>query len=459
LQGTANVKKQQLKVALLTSLGTALAISALRFVGILQPVELPAFDLTMRSRPSELKKDLNILVIEVTKEDKKIQQNSIRQSASSLSDEYLNLLLKKLIPLEPRIIGIDNYLNHSIDPKYTAIHNSLQSGDLVAVCKTTGASRVRNSSEPENEPPKDASKFGFGDTIADPDDISRRHLLATNSEQPGASCNSPWALSTRLAYEYLYLDPQEIQLHIDDHAIQIAKNVKVGNREKHQLYKHSVLSKFSDRGSFLQYFAANTGGYQGFNFDDRGYQIPLNYRLFENSITKAIPSISLQQALDLPSDRLKQAVRDKLILIGTTDADHGDIVTTPYGKIPGVFHQAQMTSQLISAALDDNRPLFWATPFWVDSSIVLLCSTIGGLLVWTICDRHWLLLGLGSGIVVFLYGGSVALLTVSGYWFPLVPASLGLVITGICVKIYLSRATKVPPIASNSLSSLSYNNR
>jgi CHASE2 domain-containing sensor protein len=174
----------------------------------------------------------------------------------------------------------------------------------------------------------------------------------------------------------------------------------------------------------------------------------------DNSILKATPSISLQQALDLPSEQLKQAVRDKLILIGTTDADYGDIVTTPYGKIPGVFHQAQMTSQLISAALE-NRPLFWAAPFWVDSSIVLLCSTIGGLLVWAIRDRHWLILVISSGIVMILYGSSVALLTISGYWFPLVPALLGLVITGSCVKIYLSRATKFPASDSNSLSLLS----
>jgi CHASE2 domain-containing sensor protein len=145
--------------------------------------------------------------------------------------------------------------------------------------------------------------------------------------------------------------------------------------------------------------------------------------------------------LTLPDRELKQLVEHKIVLIGTTDSRYKDIAKTPYAPqsdnrcpeydgsqcIPGVFLQAQMTSQLVNAALE-NRPLFWAHPFWIDSSIILLCSTTGGLLAWAIRDRY-LLLGCGGGIVAILCGGSVALLTISGYWFPLVPALLGLVTT------------------------------
>jgi CHASE2 domain-containing sensor protein len=445
LQGDGKTRKRHLQVALLTSLATAIAISAIRFMGILQPLELNAFDLTMRSRPSEVQKDSNLLVIEVTAADTEIQRNNGANSGSSLSDEYLNRLLAKLTPLAPRVIGIDNFLSHQIDPKYSSIHNSLKSGDLVAVCKTTEASKGGDAlkKEPEKSPPLTATKFGFGDTIEDSDNVMRRHLLSmdTKSIKSGSSCNSDFALSTLLAYEYLYLDPQEIKLAInDDDTIEIRKQLPSSNPQNSQLpTKHKILRKLS----------ANTGGYQGFNFDDGGYQLLLNYRSFNNSVREAIPTISLKEILELSSEQLKKTVGDRLILIGTTDPNYGDIAKTPYGSIPGVFLQAQMTSQLISAALE-NRPLFWAHPVWIDSSIILLFSTIGGLLVWTLRARHWLLLGLGSGIVIILCSSSVVLLTIAGYWFPLVPTLLGLVITGSCVKIYLSPATKFRAIGSNS---------
>lgn len=315
LQGDGKTRKRHLQVALLTSLATTIAISAIRFVGILQPLELNAFDLTMRSRPSEVQKDSKLLVIEVTPEDTEIQRNNGANSGSSLSDKYLDRLLAKLTPLAPRVIGIDNFLSHQIDPKYSSIHNSLKSGDLVAVCKTAEASKAGDAlkKEPEKSPPLTATKFGFGDTIEDSDNVMRRHLLSmdTKSIKSGSSCNSDFAFSTLLAYEYLYLDPQEIKLAInDDDTIEISKQINSSKSQNSQLpTKHQFLRKLS----------ANTGGYQGFNFDDGGYQLLLNYRSFNNSVREAIPTISLKEVLELPSDRLKQIVNDRLILIGTTD--------------------------------------------------------------------------------------------------------------------------------------------
>ena len=98
LQGMADTKQRQLKVVLLSSLVTTIAIAATRLLGILQPLELNAFDLAMRSRPSE-QLDSKILVIEVTMKDTDLQKKSGASSGSSLSDEYLNRLLKKIKPL------------------------------------------------------------------------------------------------------------------------------------------------------------------------------------------------------------------------------------------------------------------------------------------------------------------------------------------------------------------------
>jgi CHASE2 domain-containing sensor protein len=434
LQGVGKTRKRHLKVALLTSLATTIVISAIRFVGILQPLELNTFDLTMRSRPSEVQ-DPRIVVIKVTQADVERQkQQQELQNASSLSNSSLDRLLKLLEKYQPQIIGIDTFLNREIPAKYTAIKTSLGSGSLIPVCKVkTSADR-----ELEISPPLGAKLLSFADTIADRDGTMRRQLLSMDA-QPG-NCNTPYAISTMLAYQYLQAQRQPIELKIH------ANTLQLGTKQ-------------------FQFLTAHTGGYQ--QFDSRGYQMLVNYRS-NDSLTAAIPSISLGEILTLSDpEKLKEWIANKIVLIGTTDSSFKDISKTPYEPlntdpcpeydgsqcIPGVFLQAQMTSQLISAALD-RRPLFWAHPFWIDSSIVLLFATTGALLAWSV-PRLWVLVSLGGCIIAILCGGSVMLLATFGYWFPLIPSIFGLIIAGSCVKIYLLKGTKFRSINSNFLVSTS----
>jgi CHASE2 domain-containing sensor protein len=433
LRGGVNIRRQQLKVAAAGGVITTIAIAAIRCLGILQPIELQAFDLTMRSRPAE-RPDTHLLVIEIDATDTQTQRKQGLNPGGSLADASLDRLLAKLRPLAPRTIGIDNFLDRPIAPKYLAISAGLKSGDLIAVCKTAGASKSKDPTirSPETPPPPTAAKFGFGDTISDPDGTLRRQLLSmdTKAIKPGSSCNSDFALSTLLAYEYLYLDPQAVKLAIGTEKIAI-------DRPHHQSIGHPVLHKFSPL-DFQNYLMSTTGGYRGADFDDGGYQLLLNYRAIDNSLRTAIPTMSLQEALELPTDKLKQAVRDKLIIIGTTDDNYGDIAKTPYGSISGVLFQAQMTSQLLGAALE-QRPLIWALPLWIDLAIVLLSATAGALIAWGV-KNTWILVSLESGIIVIIAGGAVWLLASSGCWFPLIPTLLGLVITSGCVKIYLGHS-------------------
>jgi CHASE2 domain-containing sensor protein/uncharacterized protein YciU (UPF0263 family) len=361
LQGNADVRTHQLKIALLTSLGTAISIAAVRFLGILQPLELAVFDLTARLRPAEVQ-DSHLVVVQITREDVDEQKQTAtdRNNNASLSNRTLDNLLKHFTKYPPKIIGIDTYLDRQIDEKFIKAH--LKSGQLVSVCKVSD----RVSGEKETQPASGAELIGFGDTIADADGTMRRHLLSMDA-QPGA-CSTPYALNAMLAFAYLQDRPQPIDLKIHADSLQLGT-------------KHF---------SFLR---THTGGYQ--QFDDRGYQLPLNYRSTGAAIVDAIPSISLQKILTLPDRELKQLIENKIVLLGTTDSRYKDIAKTPYSPqsnnhcpeyegsqcIPGVFLQAQMTSQIVNAALE-NRPLFWAYPFWIDSSIVLIFSTIGALLAW-----------------------------------------------------------------------------
>jgi CHASE2 domain-containing sensor protein len=393
-----------LRKGLSIGLGTTLAISLIRFTGLLQPLELKAYDYTMQRRPSEIQ-DKIILVIKVIEKD---EPDRGKNQRNTLSDENLDKLLELILPIKPKIIvGLDNYLNHQIAPQYKSIKESLESGSLVAACFT------RNYDDGKYfKPPDNAISVGFGDIIYDQDNIVRRHLLSMDFS--AGYCTPSYALSTVLAHKYLDSSSQKLQLPFQPSQGQI------GNK--------SLI--------FLNY---HMGGYQ--NFDDRGYQTMLNYR-FTNALDDGLESISMKEILTWPRQKIESKIKDRIVLIGTTESYYKDkdIYETPYGTIPGVFLQGQMTSQLVNAALN-NRPLIWAYPFWYEIPMLLLTSVTGGLLA--LCVRNTLvLLGCGGVVIAILCVGSVILLTIAGYWFPLVPSILGFVISCSYATIYPLRAKK-----------------
>jgi CHASE2 domain-containing sensor protein len=296
----------------------------------------------MRSRPTEIQ-DEKILVIEVDGFKEPDRSNK----TNTLSDDRLETLLQKIFTYQPKIVGIDNFLSHEIDPKkHETLYESLLTGNLVTACQA----QVNNSER--FKAPKNARSFGFGNISVDNDRIVRRHLLsmAFNS----GFCTKPYAFSALLANQYFEdTDPRKPQLD----------KGRIGKKQ-------------------LNFLTNNMGG-------------------------KSI---------------------------------YPDFYETPYGKIPGVFLQAQMTSQLVNAALY-NRPLIWAYPFWGEIPMILLASVTGALLSWRV-RKVWILLGCGGGAISILFFGSVKLLEQVGYWFPLVPVGLGFTIVCISVTIYLFRETK-----------------
>jgi CHASE2 domain-containing sensor protein len=415
-QGNVKISHKLLRNGLYISVGATLAISLSRFLGVLQPLELKAYDLVMRSRSLEFP-DKEVLVIKVIEKDE--PKRGKNEHNNTLSDERLEKLLKLILPLEPKIIGFDNYLNHKIDPKYKTIRQSLESGDLVAVCES------KDGGGEEFNPPEGATWFGFGDIIHDNDDkIVRRHLLSMGNVQ-SSYCKPPYALSTLLANRYLENTDKKLDLPFQLDRSRIGSN-------------------------YLFFLNDRIGGYQ--NFDSGGYQIMLNYRrtnFWEKpplNWDNSIPINDILKAL-LPKLTLeiKDRIQGRIVLIGTSESNDRpgfkkDIHETPYGSIPGVFLQAQMTSQLVNAALY-QRPLIWAYPSWVEIPMILLASVTGALLSWRV-RKVWIVLCCGGGVIAILFFGSRTLLTRVGYWFPLIPVGLGFTIVCICVTFYLCREKK-----------------
>lgn len=382
--------RQALSTVMLASIVMTLLLMGVRYFGLLQSWELMAFDHLLRLRPQE-KPDSRILVITVTEEDVQAQSSNRR---GSLSDESLDKLLAKLEAYQPRVIGLDIYRDYAVKAAYPKLAERMRNSDrFVAVCQVSNP----QSSKPGIKPPPEVAPaaLGFSDIVIDADHVVRRHLLAL-TPPPSSPCTAPYALNVQLALRYLYTEGIQLQF-TPDGAWQLGKLT-------------------------FKPIEAHTGGYQG--VDALGHQILLNYRSFPNA-----PRITLEQALagQLQAD----AVKDKIVLIGTTAESFRDYSLTPYAspqgksqEIAGVFLQAQMVSQLLSAALD-GRPLLWTWNLWGEVFWVWGWGITGGLLATYL--RKVLDLALGMGVAFLsLYGFCLILLILYSYWVPFVPAAIAL---------------------------------
>ncbi len=429
-----------LRQLLLTSVVITLLVMGVRHLGIFQPLELQAFDQSLRLRPEE-NPDPRLLVVTVTEAD--IQAQKQRQGGS-LSDGALAQLLNKLGQFKPRVIGLDIYHDLPVisipnrdlyrtnaptidrvthQPREDGSHSRNNYKDLatrlhsneqiIAVCR---------SSEPENnnpgvKPPPEIppERLGFSDVVVDPDRIVRRHLLAL-TPNPASACTASYAFSFQLAVRYLE-----------------AKGILLKFTPEGYLQLGSIVFKP---------LSAHTGGYQ--NIDARGHQVLLNYRSTQN----IAPQVTLTQVLN--GQLNPNSVKDRIVLIGTTAESFNDYLSTPYQEMPGVLIQAQMVSQILSAVLN-QRPLLWVFSWWGEALWIWGWSLVGGILAWRLRALH---LGLTvTAALGTLYGLCFGLLT-QGCWVPLVPSALALAATsGTVVACSASQAqrTTAKPKCSNPM--------
>lgn len=413
-------QRLSLRRVFLTSGIVTAAVMGMRLLGLFQPLELQAFDQLMRLRPIE-KADPRLLIVTVTEEDLQLPEQ--KQRKGSLSDLALEKLLQKLEQFHPEVIGLDIYRDFPVE-KLPSLKSRLQNSDrLFAICKVSDPEFDPRGVQP---PPEVApERIGFSDVLADPDDsIVRRHLL--NFDPPLTSrCSANTALSFQLAHQYL-----------------TAKGIDTRFTPKGNLQIGNVV--------FPRLQPFQTGGYQ--RIDTKGYQLLLNYRPFD-SVDDIAVTVTLGDILsDRISPNLARTLDRRIVLIGLAAPSTGDAWFTPYSigrqglqkQIPGIYLQAQMVSQILSAVLDGRKPL-WVLPIWGDSIWIWAWSLVGGIIVW-----YWRspvrLVSVVCLTIAALYGSSWILL-LQGGWLPLVPAALALVVTGgrmAIVKLSLPNSSNLP---------------
>ncbi len=391
-----------LKMALFSSLAMSALVGGLRLTGVLQSVELQAFDQMMRSRPAE-EPDHRILLVTIDDADLANQRrNGESLKGTSISEKSLNQLLVKLKQYQPRAIGLDIYRDFPAEQR-DLITRFQQTDNLIGVCKGSDATETIKGGDatgttkglkPPPEIPKD--RLGFSDFIHDNDGVVRRHLMFMNQET-ASLCPASYALSMQLAFRYLL--PSGIQPKFNRQ-----KNLQLGN-------------------TVFPVLKSRTGGYQG--IDPNG-QILLNYR----SSKQIAEQVTLTQLLSSPINA--RAIKNRIVLIGVVaKGDFPDYWATPYGSIldeqmPGVLVQAHMISQILSAVLD-GRPLLRAWSPGIEVIWIWGWAMVGGVLAWR---WHSLLrLALVAGISVGMLYLVCFNLLIWGVWVPFVPSTLVLVLT------------------------------
>lgn len=403
-------KRNFVKLISIILIVTSLLIG-IRQLGILQPLELQAFDHLLQTRPPE-KPDSRILVVAVTEADIQSPKNEPRRG--SLSDVLLNKLLEKLESFQPRAIGLDIYRDFPVNKNYPDLSKHLQTNaNLIAVCKPTTESHDQGIAPPPEVP---SDNLGFSDVVIDPDGVLRRQLLAF-TPSPTSRCSAAYALSSQLAFRYLAAQ-KIFPTYTSEGYLKLDKTV-------------------------FKRLKSQTGSYQ--NIDAWGHQVLLNYR-YHRSPQSFVPQVTLTEVLN--GQLNARAVKDKVVLIGVIAPSSKDYFLTPHSlskesnqQMPGVIIQAQMVSQILAAVLD-GRKLFWDLPEWGEVIWILFWSLIGAI----IASRWQLSIRLGILVIalVVLYGLCFALF-LQGCWIPLVPAVLALVCTNVCILYVLKPKNSLLP--------------
>ena len=393
----------QLPLVFISSLLTTILLVFLRNLNIIQTLEFYAYDTLMQLRP-ESDPDPRLLIVTITEED--IQSQGTEPRLGSLSDKHLNLLLTKLEQHQPQIIGLDIYRDFAVSPNQQELVKRMQQSSLIAICKSTDTEQDPTGIAPPPEIP--SARLGFSDFVEDSDGVLRRHLLQL-SPDPTSPCTTDKAFNVQLAFNYL--KAQGIKAEFS------SQGIKLGNTTFPSLKSPAL-------------------GYQP--VDTNGIQLLLNYRSSPRNIAQQVTLNQILSGQINPS-----AIKDKIVLIGVTSASSGDYWSTPYGRgfaqrTPGVFLQAQMVSQLISAALD-KRPLLWVLPQWGEFCWIWVLSLTGGLITWYFHRNSLIIITLS--ITVGTLALTCFVLLIQGCYLPLVPPILTLIVSSSQVY-YLTKKIK-----------------
>ncbi|MGB3509725.1 MAG: CHASE2 domain-containing protein [Microcoleaceae cyanobacterium] len=328
-----------------------------------------------------------------------------------ISDEIMAKLILKLKAKQPKAIGLDIYRDLPVAPGNQKLLDVFRSTpNLVGIEKVIG--------ETIAPPPilSQLKQVGSSDLLLDADGKIRRALITTSTK------NGDMRDGIGVKLALMYLKEKGINLEI------------LNDKKQHyQLGKATFIPLTPTSGV---YASPDTGG----------YQIMLNYK----GGLEFFPNFSVSQVLN--DDIPENLIRDRIVIIGTTAESLKDIFLTPYNstlldkidKMPGVVVHANITSQILSAAIDGRVMLRVASKYfeWI---WMVMWSVIGVVCTW------WILASLRIGNNAFFVGTMIIIVLSSctllgicygsflgGVVLPLFSPWLGLTLSAIMATNYHS---------------------
>ncbi|MBW4443857.1 MAG: CHASE2 domain-containing protein [Plectolyngbya sp. WJT66-NPBG17] len=374
----------------LPGLVVIVGVTIARFYGVLQPFELMAFDQLLRLRPLEPMDD-RITIVGITEAD--IQ----RTKAYPIPDGVIADLFQRLQTYQPTVIGLDIVRDIPVEPGHAALESLFRTRRNIIGAEI--ALPGRHGFTVRAPAALDFEQIGFADVVPDEDGNHRRSLLAAASST--SRQDYPFSFSLRVAQHYLAAQGIELENGIRD-----TDAFRFGKTELTRIQPHS-------------------GGYVQVETD--GNQILLNPRNRVNPFR--VLSLGQIQSGQLDPNW----IRGKIVLIGMMSFSAKDLVSSGAivginpGQIHGIEMQAHSTSQIISAVLDQRSLLqVWNKPW---EYLWIIVWGVLGISLGRFLRSPWkILFGLGIASVS-LIGICFGLILV-GWWVPVVPALLVLVLNG-----------------------------
>ncbi|MFM7325614.1 MAG: CHASE2 domain-containing protein, partial [Nodosilinea sp.] len=291
-----------LKTVILSSVMAGALVSGIKFLTVIEPLELFIFDWLVRSQPQRSLHPRITLV--------GISEDDLQQYGWPMNDDQLATLLATLQAHRPSVIGLDLYRSTRRPPGDTALEKQLAAENLIVIKK------VYAEGEGEVPPPPGVGpeRVGFNDLPTDADKVTRRTLLYV-----GRSQDHSFGLRVTLADQAHRGKPLAVRTGGD------------------YLYLGDIP---------LKALGDSNGGYQA--EDSSGYQILMRY--YDRQTTPR--SLSLSQVLSGQFD--PSWVTDNIVLIGSIAPSLKDQFSTPFSfgqgdelTMPGVMVHAQIVSQLL----------------------------------------------------------------------------------------------------------------
>lgn len=379
---------EAVRVCGLTTLTVTMILLGLRQLGILQSLELMAFDHMVRSRPDR-DYDPRLLLVGITEEDIPYFKRW------PLSDGQIADLLAKISAAQAEVIGLDIYRDIPFEPGGEKLAKELKS-DKIIVIKNLGEDVSQSVNPPPNVPEE---RVGFNDIVFDYDGVVRRNLISVAR----SSDKTELSFAVKLAIKYLskpgiFPEPTE----------NIPNGIKWG------------------KGLFLP-LNKNAGAYILNDKEVKGYQILLDYR----SPDRVARLITAKDILSGNFD--PNLIKGKIVIIGTVAPSAKDFFLTPYSaarnvnsKMYGPIVHAQMVSQILDI-VEGNKPLFNFWPEWAEVLWIGVWALIGANLAWN--SRFPLFLILGTpGLLITLSGLSFWLF-LDYKWVPFIAPALAFLLT------------------------------